>query len=109
MHEDPQVPNFVSSQRKRHAFRIEPVLVVAIEPMGNAGTKNVRVLKDHWTVETKDKKPSDHFEHTVAITENGPEILTPPENKDRRNRDQPETREWRPCEDDGPRPLSPGS
>ncbi|MBI3861281.1 MAG: type I methionyl aminopeptidase [Planctomycetia bacterium] len=79
MHEDPQVPNFVSSQLKRHDFRLEPGLVLAIEPMVNAGTKNVRVLKDHWTVETKDKKPSVHFEHTVAITAAGPEILTLPE------------------------------
>jgi methionyl aminopeptidase len=76
MHEDPQVPNFVSAQLKRHDFRLEPGLVLAIEPMVNAGTKNVRVLKDHWTVETKDKKPSVHFEHTVALTAAGPEILT---------------------------------
>jgi methionyl aminopeptidase len=79
MHEDPQVPNFMSAQLKRHDFRLEPGLVLAIEPMVNAGTKNVRVLKDHWTVETKDKKPSVHFEHTVAITANGPDILTLPE------------------------------
>ncbi len=77
MHEDPQVPNFVSSQLKRQDFRLEEGLVVAIEPMVNAGTKNVRVLKDHWTVETKDRKPSVHFEHTVAMTATGPEILTP--------------------------------
>jgi len=76
LHEDPQVPNFVSAQLKRHDFRLEPGLVVAIEPMVNAGTKNVRVLKDHWTVETKDRKPSVHFEHTVAITADGPDILT---------------------------------
>jgi methionyl aminopeptidase len=78
MHEDPQVPNFLSSQLKRHDFRLEPGLVVAIEPMVNAGTKHVRVLKDHWTVETKDRKPSVHFEHTVAITADGPDILTQP-------------------------------
>lgn len=76
MHEDPQVPNFVSAQLKRHDFRLEPGLVLAIEPMVNAGTKNVRILKDHWTVETKDKKPSVHFEHTVALTADGPDILT---------------------------------
>lgn len=76
MHEDPQVPNFVSPQLKRHDFRLEPGLVLAIEPMVNAGTKHVRVLSDHWTVETKDQKPSVHFEHTVAITENGPYVLT---------------------------------
>jgi methionyl aminopeptidase len=80
MHEDPQVPNFVSPQLRRHDFRLEPGLVLAIEPMVNAGTKSVRILKDHWTVETKDRQPSVHFEHTVAMTENGPEILTlPPE------------------------------
>ena len=76
MHEDPQVPNFVSAQLKRQDFRLEPGLVLAIEPMVNAGTKNVRVLKDHWTVETKDRKPSVHFEHTVALTAAGPDILT---------------------------------
>lgn len=76
MHEDPQVPNFVSSQLKRNDFRLEPGLVLAIEPMVNAGTKNVRILKDHWTVETKDRKPSVHFEHTVAMTDDGPDILT---------------------------------
>lgn len=76
MHEDPQVPNFVSKELLRHDFRIEPGLVLAIEPMVNAGTKSVRLLKDHWTVETRDRKPSVHFEHTVAMTEGGPVILT---------------------------------
>lgn len=77
MHEDPQVPNFVSPQLRRHDFRLEPGLVIAIEPMVNAGTKNVRVSKaDHWTVTTKDDRPSVHFEHTVAITTDGPVILT---------------------------------
>ena len=76
MHEDPQVPNFVSKQLAKHDFRLTPGMVLAIEPMINAGTKQVRVLNDHWTVETKDKKPSVHFEHTVAITESGPRILT---------------------------------
>ncbi|MCY2963277.1 MAG: type I methionyl aminopeptidase [Planctomycetota bacterium] len=76
MHEDPQVPNFVSKQLLRQDFKIVPGLVLAIEPMVNAGTKSVRILKDHWTVETKDKKPSVHFEHTVAMTESGPVVLT---------------------------------
>jgi methionyl aminopeptidase len=76
MHEEPQVPNFVSPQLLRHDFRIEPGLVLAIEPMVNAGGKQVRTLSDYWTVETRDRKPSVHFEHTVAITENGPVILT---------------------------------
>lgn len=76
MHESPQVPNFVNAQLRKHDFRLEPGLVIAIEPMVNAGTKHCRVLSDHWTVETKDKKPSVHFEHTVALTENGPYVLT---------------------------------
>lgn len=76
MHEEPQVPNFVSQEMAKHDFRLTPGIVLAIEPMVNAGKKEVRVLNDHWTVETKDKKPSVHFEHTVAITENGPLILT---------------------------------
>lgn len=76
MHEKPQVPNFVNAQLRRHDFRVEPGLVIAIEPMVNAGTKHVRILEDHWTVETKDRKPSVHFEHTVAITADGPYVLT---------------------------------
>ncbi len=76
MHEDPQVPNYVNSKIRRNDFRLEPGLVLAIEPMVNAGTKKVRVLADHWTVETRDKKPSVHFEHTVAITKQGVEVLT---------------------------------
>ena len=76
MHEDPQVPNFVSPDLLKHDFRLEPGLVLAIEPMVNAGTKDVRILKDYWTVETKDRKPSVHFEHTVALTADGPLVLT---------------------------------
>jgi len=75
MHEEPQVPNFVSRALKKNDFWIEEGLVIAIEPMVNVGTKDVRVLGDHWTVETKDRKLSAHFEHTVAITASGPEIL----------------------------------
>ncbi|MGL4513692.1 MAG: type I methionyl aminopeptidase [Lacipirellulaceae bacterium] len=77
MHEDPQVPNFVSrSLRGRGDFQIQPGLVIAIEPMVNMGTKEVRILNDHWTQVTKDGKPSAHFEHTVAITRDGPRRLT---------------------------------
>ena len=76
MHEEPQVPNFCGSDMQKHDFRIGPGIVLAIEPMVNAGVKDVKVLPDKWTVETKDRKPSVHFEHTVAITENGPRILT---------------------------------
>lgn len=77
MHEDPQVPNFCSpSFRKRHDFELEPGLVIAVEPMVNMGSKKVRALADHWTQSTADGQPSAHFEHTVAITEDGPFVLT---------------------------------
>jgi methionyl aminopeptidase len=77
MHEDPQVPNFCSpSFRRKHDFELEPGLVIAVEPMVNIGTKRVRPLPDHWTQSTVDGKPSAHFEHTIAITEAGPQVLT---------------------------------
>ena len=77
MHEDPQVPNFPSrSLRGSGDFRIEPGLVIAVEPMVNMGTKRVKMLSDHWTQVTADGKPSAHFEHTVAITQDGPTLLT---------------------------------
>ena len=77
MHEDPQVPNFVSrSLRGRGDFRIEPGLVIAVEPMVNMGSKQVKMLRDHWTQVTIDGKPSAHFEHTIAITKDGPKRLT---------------------------------
>lgn len=76
MHEDPQVPNYVSDELRKHNFRLEPGLVLAIEPMINAGTKEVGLLEDHWTVQTVDGRPSVHFEHTVALTANGPLVLT---------------------------------
>jgi len=73
MHEEPQIPNFGKPGR---GPRLEVGMVLAIEPMVNKGTHEVRTLNDHWTVVTRDGQPSAHFEHTVAITENGPEILT---------------------------------
>lgn len=76
MHEEPQVPNFVSKALKKKDIVLEPGLVLAIEPMVALGTKNVFTLGDHWTVVTKDRRPSAHFEHTVAMTPEGPEILT---------------------------------
>jgi methionyl aminopeptidase len=77
MHEEPQVPNFVSPQLKRnHDFRLEPGLVIAVEPMVNMGTKKTKTLSDHWTQVTNDGRYSAHFEHTVAITADGPRILT---------------------------------
>ena len=73
MHEEPQVPNFGSPDDG-------PVLqvgtVIAIEPMINMGTYNVKTMPDGWTVVTADGLPSAHFEHTVAVTENGPDILS---------------------------------
>lgn len=76
MHEEPQVPNFVSKALLKNDFWLEEGLVLAVEPMVNLGTKDVRVLPDQWTVETKDRRPSAHFEHTVALTSSGPRILT---------------------------------
>jgi len=79
LHEEPQVPNFVSKELKRHDFALEPGLVLAIEPMVSVGTKDVRVLGDSWTVETRDRRLSAHMEHTVAMTPDGPRILTLPD------------------------------
>jgi methionyl aminopeptidase len=76
MHEEPQVPNFVSSALRQHDIKLEPGVVLAIEPMVAIGTKEVRTLGDGWTVETKDRRPSAHFEHTVAMTPEGPRVLT---------------------------------
>ena len=73
MHEDPQVPNY---GRPNSGPRLKEGMCLAIEPMLNLGTYEVEVLSDGWTVVTKDRKPSAHFEHTVAITTDGPETLT---------------------------------
>lgn len=74
LHEDPQVPNFVSPRGANP--RLRPGMVLAIEPMINLGTKGVKVLRDGWTVVTIDGEPSAHFEHTIAVTPTGIEILT---------------------------------
>lgn len=76
MHEEPQVPNFVSKGLRKNDIRLEPGLVLAVEPMVSMGTRDVRVLGDSWTVETRDRRPSAHFEHTVAILPDGPRVLT---------------------------------
>lgn len=73
MHEDPQVPNFGARGK---GPRLKAGMVLAIEPMINAGRPEVRVLKDGWTAVTVDGSYSAHFEHTVAITKDGPQILT---------------------------------
>lgn len=72
-HEEPQVPNF---GRPGKGLLLQAGMVLAIEPMVNAGVAGVRTLTDRWTVVTVDRKRSAHFEHTVAITDNGPRILT---------------------------------
>lgn len=73
MHESPEVPNY---GKPGHGVRLAAGMVIAIEPMINMGTAAIRVLGDKWTVVTQDGKPSAHFEHTVAITNDGPVILT---------------------------------
>ena len=73
LHEDPQVPNFGKPKR---GPRLVPGLTIAIEPMVNAGVGATRTLSDNWTVVTRDGKRSAHFEHTVAITAEGPRVLT---------------------------------
>jgi methionyl aminopeptidase len=75
MHEDPPVPNYGSPGK---GLRLKPGLVLAIEPMVNAGSHEVEVLADGWTAVTKDRKLSAHFEHSVAITEEGPVVLSRP-------------------------------
>lgn len=73
MHEEPAVPNF---GRPNTGPRLRPGMVIAIEPMVNEGNFEVEVLADNWTAVTKDRLLSAHFEHTVCVTEKGPEILT---------------------------------
>ncbi|NLM25759.1 MAG: type I methionyl aminopeptidase [Firmicutes bacterium] len=73
MHEAPQIPNFGIAGR---GPRLKEGMTLAIEPMVNAGSYHVEILEDDWTVVTVDNSLSAHFEHTIAITENGPEILT---------------------------------
>jgi methionyl aminopeptidase len=76
LHEDPRVPNFGKPGR---GPVLRPGMMLAIEPMINVGVYEIIILEDDWTVVTRDGKPSAHFEHTVAITENGPKVLTAPE------------------------------
>ena len=76
MHEPPQVPNFVSPELLRNDIELREGVVLAIEPMCNLGSHEVRTLRDGWTVVTVDRKPSAHYEHTVAVTANGSDVLT---------------------------------
>lgn len=76
MHEDPKVPNFVSRDLLNHDIFLQEGMILAVEPMVNMGSSQVLTLRDGWTVVTRDGKPSAHFEHTIAITKNGCEVLT---------------------------------
>ena len=79
LHEEPSIPNY---GKKGEGVILKEGMTLAVEPMINLGTSRVRILKDGWTVVTIDKKPSAHFEHTVAITKDGYEILTKLEEND---------------------------
>jgi methionyl aminopeptidase len=76
MHEEPQVPNYGPPGR---GLKLKEGLVLAIEPMVNAGGPETEVLSDGWAVVTRDHRRSAHFEHTIAVTEHGPEVLTLPD------------------------------
>jgi methionyl aminopeptidase len=76
LHEEPQVPNYVDKRNENP--RLKPGMVLAVEPMVNAGGPEAMVLKDRWTAVTKDGSNSAHFEHCIAVTENGPWVLTRP-------------------------------
>jgi methionyl aminopeptidase len=76
LHEDPQVPNYVDRQNENP--RLKEGMVLAIEPMVNAGKAEAKVLRDRWTAVTRDGSYSAHFEHCVAVTSNGPWVLTRP-------------------------------
>jgi methionyl aminopeptidase len=73
LHEEPEIPNF---GRPHQGVQLKSGMVLAIEPMVNMGSWESEIKEDGWTAVTKDKRPSAHFEHTVAVTEEGPEILT---------------------------------
>jgi methionyl aminopeptidase len=73
LHEEPQVPNW---GKRGSGMKLKPGMVFAIEPMVNIGNASVKVLADKWTAVTMDGSMSAHFEHCVAITENGPQVLT---------------------------------
>ena len=73
LHEEPQIPNF---GKKRQGYQLKPGMCIAIEPMINAGNKEVFTAEDGWTIYTTDGKASAHFEHTIAITNNGPKVLS---------------------------------
>jgi methionyl aminopeptidase len=76
MHEDPKVPNFVTGEGLRGDFELRPGMTLAVEPMVVVGKRDVKSLKDNWTMVTVDGKSAAHFEHTIAVTEAGVDVLT---------------------------------
>ncbi|MGB7160375.1 MAG: type I methionyl aminopeptidase [Tepidisphaeraceae bacterium] len=76
MHEDPKVANFVTHEQLRGDFKLRPGMTLAVEPMVVAGRRDVKLLEDGWTVVTEDRSLAAHFEHTVAVTDVGIDILT---------------------------------
>jgi methionyl aminopeptidase len=76
MHEDPKVPNFAAPEQLRGDFKLRPGMTLAVEPMVVAGRRDVDLLPDKWTVVTEDGQLAAHFEHTVAVTEVGVDVLT---------------------------------
>lgn len=79
MHEDPKVPNFVNFEQLRGDFLLRAGMTLAVEPMVVAGRRDVKLLKDGWTVVTEDSHRAAHFEHTIAVSGSGVEILTDPQ------------------------------
>lgn len=88
LHEPPQVPNYLSDERDMR-LKLKPGLFLAVEPMVNMGTGDTKELDDGWTVISADEKPSAHFEFTIHVTDEGPEIMTPRERLIPRGRFQP--------------------
>ena len=76
MHEDPKVPNFVTQEHLRGDFRLRPGMTIAVEPMVTMGRRDVELLSDGWTVVSADRLPAAHFEHTVAISDTGADVLS---------------------------------
>ena len=76
MHEDPKVANFVTGEQLRGDFKLKPGMTLAVEPMVVMGRRDVTLLADQWTVVTEDSLPAAHFEHTIAVTETGVDVLS---------------------------------
>jgi methionyl aminopeptidase len=76
MHEEPKVPNFVTAEQLRGDFKLRPGMTLAVEPMVVMGSRQVLQLDDNWTIVTADRMPAAHFEHTIAVTDTGIDVLT---------------------------------